>query len=173
MLEIIIYVIGFLIVSIGFVTFFGAPYVPTLRKQVDDIMAIYPLKKGDVFVDVGSGDGVVLRAAATKGARAVGFELGPWLWLISKIICRKYKNITIHFGNFWHQDLPSDTTVVYTFLNGKYMRKLERKLQAHVDKNGRVVYFITYGFKISGRQIIKSHGPMFLYKFERQAKLQT
>lgn len=172
MFEIVFYVIGFLIVSIGFVTFFGAPYVPTLKKQIRDITAIYSLKKSDVFVDIGSGDGVVLRAAAAKGARAVGFELGPWPWLISKFLCRKYKNITIHFGNFWYKELPSDTTAVYTFLNGRYMSKLERKLQAHVDKNRQVVHFITYGFKIPGRKIVKKRGPMFLYVFKPNS-LQT
>lgn len=168
MFEIVFYIIGFLMVSVGFVTFFGAPYVPTFGKQIGDIMAIYPISKNDVFVDIGSGDGVVLRAAAAKGARTVGFELGPWPWLISKFLCRKYKNITIHFGNFWHRELPSNTTVVYAFLNGRYMSKLERKLQAHADKNGQVVHFITYGFKISSRKIIKKHGPIFLYKFEPQ-----
>ena len=165
MFEIIFWVVGLLIISVGFVTFFGAPYVPTLKKQVADIMKIYPLKKTDVFVDVGSGDGVVLRAAALKCTRAVGFELGPWQWAVSKILSRKQKNISIHFGNFWQKTLPADTTVVYTFLNGRYMKKLEKKLQNHVNKHGKTVSFITYGFKIEGRKVQKTEGPMFLYKF--------
>lgn len=171
MLDILLFVIGFLIVSFGFVVFFGAPYVPTMREQIVDIMTIRPLTKGDVFVDVGSGDGVVLRAASKKATRAVGYELSPYLWLISKFLGRKQKNITIHFGSFWRQQLPSDTTVVYTFLNGKFMNKLERKLQAHVDQYGKTISFITYGFKIKGRKIEKQQGPMFLYTFKPQ--LQT
>lgn len=166
MFEIIFWVVGLLIISVGFVTFFGAPYVPTMKKQVIDIMKIYPLKKSDVFVDVGSGDGVVLRAAALKCACAVGFELGPWQWMVSKILSRKQKNITIHFGNFWHKELPADTTVVYTFLNGRYMKKLEKKLQNHVNKHGKTISFITYGFKIDGRKVQKTEGPMFLYVFK-------
>ena len=171
MLDIIFFIFGFLVVSFGFVTFFGAPYVPTLKKQVADIMKIHPLKKSDVFVDIGSGDGVVLRAAAMHGARAVGYELGPWQWLVSKVLSRGQENITIHFGNFWHKDLPSDTTVVYTFLNGRYMTKLEQKLQKHVNKHGKTISFITYGFKIEGRKVHKTEGPMFLYIFKPQ--LQT
>lgn len=168
MLDLIIYFVGFIVVSIGFVTFFGAPYVPTLKKQVQDVMDIYPLNEFDVFVDVGSGDGIALRAAADKGAHAVGYELGPWLWIISRYLCRKYPNITIHFGSFWRKDLPPNTTVVYTFLNGKYMPKLERKLQAHVDEYGKKISFITYGFKIEDRDAKKKQGPMYLYEFKPQ-----
>lgn len=171
MLDFFLYLFGFLVVSIGFVTFFGAPYVPTLKKQVKDIMAIKPLNEFDVFVDIGSGDGVVLRAAAEKGAHAVGYELGPWQWLLSKYLCRKFVNITIYFGSFWRKELPPNTTVVYTFLNGKYMPKLEKKLQAHVDVHKKQISFITYGFTIEGRKPQKTQGPMFLYVFKPQ--LQT
>ncbi len=169
MFDIVFWILGLLVLSVAFVTFFGAPYVPTLKKQVIDIMNIHPLKKSDVFVDIGSGDGVVLRAAALKCSQAIGYELGPWQWVISKILSRKQKNIAIHFGNFWVKELPADTTVAYTFLNGRYMKKLERKLQAHVDKNGKQISFITYGFKIEGRKIQKTEGPMFLYIFTPQS----
>lgn len=166
MFDIIFFIFGFIVISLGFVTFFGAPYVPTLSDQVREIMKIRPLTKKDVFVDVGSGDGVVLRAAAKQGAWAEGYELGPWLWLVSSFLCRKYDNIVIHFGSFWRQDLPADTTVVYTFLNGKFMPKLEKKLQAHVDTHGKPITFLTYGFKIKGREIEKTEGPIFLYTFK-------
>lgn len=171
MLDAVFLVVGFLVVSFGFVVFFGAPYVPTLKKQVADIMKIRPLSKEDLFIDIGSGDGVVLRAAAAYGARVVGYELGPWQWLVSKILCRRQKNISIYFGNFWQKKLPADTTVVYTFLNGRYMKKLEKKLQNHVDTYGSTISFITYGFKIKGRKVHKTEGPMFLYIFK--PKLQT
>lgn len=171
MFDSVFWVIGLLIVSFGFVVFFGAPYVPTLKKQVADIMKIRPLRDGDVFVDIGSGDGVVLRAAADSGARAIGYELSPWLWLISKLMCRSYKSITIHLGNFWRQGLPADTTVVYTFLSSRHMKKLEQKLQNHVNTHGTTISFVSYGFKIRGRKIHKTEGPMFLYIFKPQ--LQT
>lgn len=163
--DVVLLVIGALVISFGFVTFFGAPYVPTLGDQIKQIIKIRKLTKKDVFVDVGSGDGVVLRAAAQKVSRAVGYELSPWLWLVSVLMCRRYGNITVKFGSFWEKDLPSDTTVVYTFLNGKFMPRLERKLQAHVDKHGRGISFITYGFEVAGRKPKKSEGPIFLYEF--------
>lgn len=171
MFEAVTFVIALFILSFGFVVFFGAPYVPTMKKQVAQIMKIRPLKKGDVFVDIGSGDGIVLRSAAKTGARAIGYELSPYLWLVSKIACKGQKNIDIRFGNFWPVELPADTTVVYTFLSSRHMPKLHQKLQKHVDKNGQPISFISYGFQIKDREAKKKLGPMYLYDIEPQ--LQT
>ena len=36
---------------------FGAPYVPTQRKQIESVVSkLRPFKKNDVLVDLGSGD---------------------------------------------------------------------------------------------------------------------
>lgn len=164
--DIFLYIAGFLIVSFGFVVFFGAPYVPTLKAQVEDIFDLYPLTKKDVFVDIGSGDGVVVRSAAKRGAQGIGYELNPWLFIISKLLSRKQKRVAIHFKNFWNTELPKDTSVVYTFLNGRYMSRLQTKLQNHVNATGRPLAFISYGFKMKDKKIIKQKGAMILYRFE-------
>lgn len=164
-MELSIYIIGFLIVSFGFVVFFGAPYVPTLKAQTKDILAIRKFKKTDVFVDIGSGDGVVLRVVAPHCKKATGYELSPWLVVVSKLLSRRQKNISIQWANMWRVNLPPDTTVVYTFLNGKYMTRMENKLQKHVNATGDSIDFVTYGFQIEGRIPQKTHGPMYLYRF--------
>lgn len=165
MLETVVYIVGFLFVSFCFVVFFGAPYVPTLKSGLADIFAMYDLTDQDVVVDIGSGDGVILRALAAKNIRAVGYELNPWLYIISKLISRKDPRISVHLANFWHAELPSETTVVYAFLNGRYMRKLQAKLQAHVNRTQKPLHFMSYGFAMPGQKVIKTHGPMHLYKF--------
>lgn len=167
MIEIILYMLGFLVVSIGFVAFFGAPYVPTLKSQLPDIFELYPFKKEDVFVDIGSGDGVVLRAVAKKGVKAaIGYELSPWLFVVSKFLSRKEGNIKIYFGNFWKKELPRETTVVYTFLNGRYMAKLQKRLQDHVNTTDTSLYFLSYGFKMENQKLIRQQGAMWLYRFD-------
>ncbi len=167
MLETVVYVAGFLVVSFSFVVFFGAPYVPTLGRDRRDVLKLYPLGKNDVFVDIGSGDGVLLRAAAEKNVKAaIGFELNPWLYVISKIISRKQGNVSIYLANFWQAKLPDETTVIYTFLNGRYMPRLRRKLQKHVDRTGRPLHFISYGFKMPRQEFIKTQGAMHLYRFK-------
>jgi hypothetical protein len=166
MFEIVAYIVGFLFVSFCFVVFFGAPYVPTLKSGLADIFALYPLTNQDVVVDIGSGDGVILRALATKNIRAIGYELNPWLYATSKLISRKDPYVSVHLANFWHAELPSETTVVYAFLNGRYMKKLQTKLQTHVNRTQKPLHFISYGFAMPGQKIVTTHGPMHLYIFQ-------
>jgi len=165
MFEIVLYIVGFLIVSFGFVVFFGAPYVPTLKSQLIDITEIYSLGETEVLIDIGSGDGIVLREAAKHGARAIGYELSPWMFVISKLLCRRDKNITIHLRNFWNTELPNEATIVYTFLNGRYMPRLQEKLQQHVNKTGKQLHFISYGFEMPGQKLVKKQRAMRLYRF--------
>lgn len=167
MFEFIFYLVGFLFVSFGFVVFFGAPYVPTLKRDRREAIKLYPIGQHDVFVDIGSGDGVLLRAAVRQGAKAaIGYELNPWLYFISYFLSLKNKKITIHLANFWRAKLPDNTTVVYAFLNGRYMSKLKRQLDRHVKRTGKPLYFISYGFKMTGMEAVKHSGAMHLYKFE-------
>ena len=51
------------------------PFVPTPQKLVDAMLAIADVKPGDVLIDLGSGDGRIVIAAAKKyGIRATGID---------------------------------------------------------------------------------------------------
>jgi SAM-dependent methyltransferase len=57
-----------------------APYVPTPRATVDEMLRLAAVGPGDLVYDLGSGDGrVVIAAAKHFGARGVGVELNPSL----------------------------------------------------------------------------------------------
>ena len=63
----------------------GAPYVPSHRHDVQQALTkLYRLGAEDCLVDMGSGDGVVLKVARQQGARAFGVELNPLLVLLSR-----------------------------------------------------------------------------------------
>jgi len=47
-----------------FSSFNGAPYVPTVKRQLDAILAYMKPKKNAVFIELGSGDGRLVRRAA-------------------------------------------------------------------------------------------------------------
>ena len=69
-----------IVILVGFSAFTGAPYVPSHRRDVARAFReLYSLDANDVLVDIGSGDGVVLRQASQRGARAVGYEIHPLL----------------------------------------------------------------------------------------------
>ena len=55
-----------------------APYVPTPQDVVERMLAIAKVGKGDVVVDLGSGDGrLVITAAKQYGARGIGIDIDP------------------------------------------------------------------------------------------------
>lgn len=164
-MEVLFFIIAALTVSFLSVVFFGAPYVPTLKRDVSDISKIYAFKKSDVFLDVGSGDGVVLRAVAPKVQKAVGYELSPWLLYISRWLSKSYANIDIQYANIWKKPFPQDVTVIYVFFNAKYMRRIATKVQQHADHVGRDIYLISFGFTVNAKEHVKQQGAMHLYRF--------
>jgi hypothetical protein len=83
-------VIG-VVLMFGFVVFFGAPYLPTLKPQIETALDLLDLKPGQTLIEVGSGDGRVLLAAAHRGLHAVGYELNPILVLFSLWHTRKVR----------------------------------------------------------------------------------
>jgi len=83
------WIVGVAILLFGLIVFRGAPYVPSQKRYVRQAFdELYPLGIRDVLVDVGSGDGIVLRLAAERGAQAIGYELNPLLVIISRWLSR-------------------------------------------------------------------------------------
>ena len=167
-MEILLIAVIVLVLVFGFVVFRGAPYVPTRRRDLEKAFTeVYPLSDKDVVVDIGSGDGVVLRQAAQRGARAVGYELNPVLVLISRLISRNYGDrISIRLADFWFVSLPSDTTLVYTFGESRDIKKMYRKVVSEATRLQKPLFFMSYGFTVQNQQTIKSDGAIHLYRVD-------
>lgn len=121
----------------------GAPFVPVRKEKIEKAIELRGLEPGQKITDLGSGDGRVLIAAARRGARAIGFEINPFLvWKAnSNIKKEKLEKLAIaKWGNFWWQDLSSfDVVFVYGISN--IMRGLEKKLQRELKPGAKVVCF--------------------------------
>ena len=146
----------------SFVLFFGAPYLPTMKKQSSIALDLLDLKKGDVFYELGCGDGRVLLLAEERGAKAVGYELNPIIYLFAKArTYKKRKNISVRFGNFWSADL-SDADKVYVFLLNKYMDRLNSKLKTELKPGSLLASF---AFEIPNKKHIQEKEAIFLYRY--------
>lgn len=158
------WLLGFLLVlPFGLVLLFGAPYLPTRKKTAELALDMLALKPGQKLVDLGSGDGAILIAAAQRGIYATGYELNPLVFLISYLRClphRKY--VTVRMTNFWKQTIPKDTDAVFVFLLDKYMKKLDEKLQAELATKSKVV---SYTFKIPGKKVAAEKQALHLYQY--------
>lgn len=149
----------------GFMAFTGAPYVPSRRRDLAQAFTeLYKLSSVDTLVDIGSGDGVVLRTAARYGARAVGYEINPALALIARWLSRHDRLVTVQIANFWRQKLPDETTVVYTFGDGRDIEKMYQLVLREATRLQRELVFISYGFAVPNVKSARSAGAYFLYR---------
>lgn len=156
-----------LIILFGAVVFRGAPYVPTHRRTVTAAIDLLPLNQGDLVIDLGSGDGAVLVAAAKEGYRAVGYDLNPILNFIAWLRCwRNHVHVRIHLHDFWLATWPPDTKAVFVFLAGPYMNKLKRKLDAVMATRTESLYVVSNGFAIPGILPIKIYKGLYLYELK-------
>ncbi len=152
-----------LLLPFGYVLLFGAPYLPTRKNEAKQALDLLDLKKGEVFVDLGSGDGAVLIEAAKRGLVCYGYELNPFMWVISYVRTLPYrKSVTVYCRNFWRIPLPIKTKGVFVFLLDPYMIRLNQKLTNELQPGGRLV---SYTFQIPGREPVKTRGAMFVYQY--------
>ena|SRR5258708_5434640 len=128
-----------------------APFVTTETILIAPILKKAGLKKGQVFYELGSGDGRVVLEAAKLRAKAYGVEQS-WLrvWysrLLAHKLRSKMKEVEVGFfhGNiFDRQYYPVD--MVYLFLLPQGIEKLEKKLKKEL-RAGSIIITQTFHFK--------------------------
>lgn len=161
---IIIFAIAIVLAPFALVVFRGAPYLPTHHAQIDIALDLLDLKEGELLVELGSGDGVVLKAAAQRGWRCVGYELNPILVLVSRLRCWRYRDrVEVRMGDFWRKPLPIDTQGIFVFLLDRYMYRLGKRIEHELpDKPVRLASYI---FQVPGKKPEKEKAGVFLYLF--------
>jgi hypothetical protein len=160
------WLVGTVMVMFGLTVFRGAPYVPSQKRYVRQAFdKLYPLTEKDVLVDIGSGDGIVLRLASERQAKAIGYEINPLLAMISRLLSLGDKRIQIRLADFWLTPLPGTVTVVYAFMASRYVKKVTAKMQHEATRLGRPLSFIIYGNELTDRKPNKVLGAHHLYIF--------
>lgn len=150
----------------GFVVFRGAPYVPTKKTPLHNAFdKLYRLSSKDLLVDIGSGDGMVLREAASRGARAVGYELNPLLVIISRAISRN-SLISIHLADYQKVVFPKETTIVYTFGDSRDIARMYKKTAQQALNLKKDLYFLSFAFSVPGVPYLRHDGQFYLYKIK-------
>ena len=150
------------LISFGGVLLVGAPYLPTLGPQVKAALDLAGLKAGDTLVELGSGDGRVVVAAARQGLKVVAYELNPFLVAISWLRTRRYRyQVQIIWGDFWQAKWPA-ADAIFTFLLPKYMPKLNKKV---IQYKHKPVKLVSFAFAIPGRKASHKRDGVFLYEY--------
>lgn len=170
-------VLGWIIFGVFFIfalfAFTGAPYVPTLGKEIEiAFKRLYKLGSRDLLVDLGSGDGAVLLAGAKYGAKVSGVELNPILVLISRFRLRKYKDAKVKLGNIFSCQFPAETTVVYLFGEDRDIMKFAKKIRDESARLKKPLFVISQGFEIPGLVVQKTERAFFLYKIDANSRFE-
>jgi SAM-dependent methyltransferase len=157
--------LGCIILIFGFVVAFGAPYLPSLKKEVRlAFTELYPLGRQDTVVDLGSGDGTVLIEASKLGADCFGVELNPVLATLGRLRLKGRAKILL--SNMWRTPLPPNTTLVYIFSVSRDTRKLDRYMQSEANRLKKEISLMTFGASITNRQPVGSRNAHTLYAFK-------
>lgn len=147
----------------------GALYVSTSRVKIAAFISAVPMKSDQLLVDLGCGDGRVLRKARRQyGVRTIGYEINPLAYLTARLFSIGHKQICIKRQNFWHADL-SKADVIFCYLYPDVMKKLANKLADEL-KPGTVV--VSSNFPLPGyipESILRPktclhNDPIFVYQ---------
>jgi SAM-dependent methyltransferase len=133
------------LISISWFRGSDAPYVPTKSIRIKKIIELVKLKRGEVFYELGSGDGRVVMEAAKLGANAVGIEQSLIRVLLSRWKARNLPNAHFIHGDIFHllsdrkQNEIRDANVIFIFLLPKGVGKLEPLLKKNLKKGTRII----------------------------------
>lgn len=146
----------------SFVVLFGAPYLPTLDKQMHISLNLLNLDKGQTMLELGCGDGRVLIAAAERGWKVVGYELNPLLALLAWARTRRYgAQVTVKWANFWAVTWP-DADGIFGFILPRYMSKLHKKV---IQDCRKPVKLVSFAFAIEPKKPAAQRDGVFLYSY--------
>lgn len=160
-LHILLALLVFFLV-IAFIT--GAPFVPSTNPVAQSMIGLARIKPGMTVYDLGSGNGKLLFLAAKEEGVAVGFEINPFLVLLSwvRTLTSPYRNrITTHWQNFWSADL-SRADIVCIYLLPWRMQQLKNKLQKELKPGSLVV---SNSFIFPGWKILRQNREKHVYVF--------
>lgn len=132
-----------------------APFVPSPPQVIKQMLSLADLRAGEVFFDLGAGDGrTVVMAAKDFGARAVGVELREDL--VKKALSTIYEQnlqgrITMVNGDMFGVDLTS-ADVIFLYLTTSANEKIKPKLETELKQGVRVV---SHDYEIIGWKPVK------------------
>ena len=120
----------------------GGPYVPTPDVVVGRMLELAGVRRDDLVVDLGSGDGrLVIEAARRYGARGLGVEREENLVVRARAAAAKAEvadRVSFTQGDIFDADLRR-ATVVTLYLLPRLLVRLVPKLHAELSPGARVV----------------------------------
>lgn len=160
--DVILLIIMFVLVLPGvYAMITGAPFVPTDKKAMAAMLKLGKFRKTDRVVDIGCGDGRLVRTIARYGVKsAIGYEFSIPTYLFARFrtFLGKGREV-IKFKNFWRLNFEN-VDVIVCFLLVNSMKKFEKKIWPNLRKGTRV---LSHLFQIKGVKPVAYKDSVYLY----------
>lgn len=152
-----------IVIMFALIVFFGPPYVPTLRRQAEVALDLLDMKAGETLLELGSGDGRVMLAAAKRGYNVIGIELNPLLFVISLFVTRKYRSqVRLIWGTYWGKPWPR-ADAIFTFMLPRYMNRLDQRIERWHPKP---IKLASFAFTVPNREPIATKEGIYVYQYK-------
>ncbi|UCH03253.1 MAG: methyltransferase domain-containing protein [Candidatus Bathyarchaeota archaeon] len=129
------------------------------------MLELADVQEGDVVIDLGSGDGRILIAAAKeRKAKAIGIEADPLRLMWSRRNIRNHglhKQAKVVWGNFLDKDL-GEASVVTIYQSQDINNTLEPKLERELKPGTRVVSHV-FSFNGWDPQKVDNESHVYFY----------
>lgn len=147
-----------------------APFITTPDEVVERMLALAQTRADDVVMDLGSGDGRIVIAAAQRfGARGIGVEIEPRLVEISRQNARRAGvagRVEFIAGDVLHADL-SRASVVTVYLLPALIEQLQPKFLTELAPGTRIV---SHAFAMTGWKPDRSETVRLARRHEGQGE---
>ena len=138
---------------------FGAPFLPTKGRQIEVMLRLANITKGEKVVDLGCGDGRLLLAfEKVSPGNVVGYEFSIPTFLLAKFLTVG-RDVEVIYGNFWSLDL-SEMDVILCFLQENSMARFERELWPKLKSGTKV---LSNHFKMGKAKSVRNQEGIHLY----------
>ena len=141
----------------------GAPYVPAHPELVNVMLELAQIRPTDYVMDLGSGDGRLVFAAAEAGAKqALGYEIDP---LKVHAAAREAKrrglsNAVFVAGSFWNPPWH-EADVMFVYALPMYVAAIAKKCRAEVKPGARIISLL---YALPGYTPIEQVNGVILYQ---------
>lgn len=141
----------------------GAFYYPTTPENIKTIFKHIHPQPNDTLIDLGSGDGRIIIAAAQHGIKSIGYELDPLLIHQSR---QKIKSLNLsHLAkikakNFWKADF-NQANIICIYQFPQYIKKLEKTFK----QIPHPVTVITNSYPFPNQKPYLIKDKIYFYKF--------
>ncbi len=150
----------------------GSPYVPTKQKELEYILKEAHLKKGRTFLELGCGDGRVVRTAVINyKVKGIGIDINPLIIHYARFLANR-QNIACEFcvKDIFDTDY-GNTDYLYLFLMPDLLKKLLPVFEKQLKKSAII---ISHGFKLHAweqylyKTIPHTPFPTYFYRFNNK-----